>query len=80
MRADCRGRAGGDRQTKAPPGELGSLGRYLAGRAQEHGKITRAMGDAIAFCPPLISSAREIGLIVVRFARALDDTRRWLRQ
>ena len=31
----------GDRQTKAPPGELGSLGRYLAGRAEGHGMITR---------------------------------------
>ncbi|WP_372876328.1 aspartate aminotransferase family protein [Pseudomonas sp.] len=70
----------GDRQTKAPHGAPGSLGRYLAGRAQEHGMITRAMGDAIAFCPPLISSAREIGLIVERFARALDDTSHWLRQ
>ncbi|WP_372867730.1 aspartate aminotransferase family protein [Pseudomonas sp.] len=70
----------GDRQTKAPHGAPGSLGRYLAGRAQEHGMITRAMGDAIAFCPPLISSAREIGLVIERFARALDDTSRWLRQ
>ncbi|WP_300656069.1 aspartate aminotransferase family protein [Pseudomonas sp.] len=70
----------GDRQTKAPHNAPGTLGRYLAGRAQDHGMITRAMGDAIAFCPPLISSAREIGLVIERFARALDDTSRWLRQ
>ncbi|WP_372867199.1 aminotransferase class III-fold pyridoxal phosphate-dependent enzyme, partial [Pseudomonas sp.] len=70
----------GDRQTKAPHNAPGTLGRYLAGRAQDHGMITRAMGDAIAFCPPLISSAQEIGLVIERFARALDDTSRWLRQ
>lgn len=69
----------GNRQTKAPHVVLGNLGRYLAGRAQEHGMITRAMGDAVAFCPPLISSEAEIDLIIQRFARALDDTTQWLR-
>ncbi|AYC30988.1 aspartate aminotransferase family protein [Pseudomonas cavernae] len=67
----------GDRQSKAPHGSLGNLGRYLAGRAQEHGMITRAMGDAIAFCPPLISNEAQIDLLIERFARALDDTSRW---
>lgn len=66
-----------DRASKAPFEVTGKLGRYLAGRAQEHGMITRNMGDAIAFCPPLISSAAEIGLILERFARSLDDTQRW---
>ncbi|VXA97419.1 Putrescine--pyruvate aminotransferase [Pseudomonas sp. 8AS] len=69
----------GNRQTKAPHGSPGTLGRYLAGRAQEHGMITRAMGDAIAFCPPLISSEAEIDQLIQRFAYALDDTSHWLR-
>ena len=66
-----------DRATKAPFEVTGKLGRYLAGRAQEHGLITRNMGDAIAFCPPLITTEAEIQLILERFARALDDTKRW---
>lgn len=66
-----------DRTTKAPFEVTGKLGRYLAGRAQEHGLITRNMGDAIAFCPPLITTEAEIQLILERFARALDDTQRW---
>ncbi|MDP1340818.1 hypothetical protein Q6279_29460, partial [Klebsiella variicola] len=31
----------GDRVSKAPYQALGTLGRYMAGRAQEHGMITR---------------------------------------
>lgn len=69
----------GDRASKAPYQSLGTLGRHMAARAQEHGMITRAMGDAVAFCPPLIVSEKEIGLILQRFARALDDTSQWIR-
>ena len=69
----------GDRASKAPYQSLGTLGRHMAARAQEHGMITRAMGDAVAFCPPLIVSEKEIGLILQRFARALDDTSQWVR-
>lgn len=69
----------GDRTSKVPYQSLGTLGRHMAARAQEHGMITRAMGDAVAFCPPLIVSEAEIGLILQRFARALDDTSQWIR-
>lgn len=66
-----------DRNTKAPLEVVGKLGRYLAGRAQEHGMITRAMGDSIAFCPPLISTKDETQLVLDIFGRALDDTAHW---
>ncbi|WP_271408603.1 aspartate aminotransferase family protein [Pseudomonas sp. Q1-7] len=66
-----------NRETRAPMDALGRLGRYLAGRAQEHGMITRAMGDSIAFCPPLIATKSEIQLMLETFGRALDDTERW---
>ncbi|MCO6056712.1 aspartate aminotransferase family protein [Pseudomonas sp. MOB-449] len=69
-----------DRGSKAPMDSVGKLGRYLAGRAQEHGMITRAMGDSIAFCPPLVSTRGEIGLVLDTFGRALDDTGRWFDQ
>lgn len=68
----------GDRASKAPHQSLGTLGRRMAARAQEHGMITRAMGDAVAFCPPLITNKDEIGLILQRFAKALDDTSQWV--
>jgi 4-aminobutyrate--pyruvate transaminase len=67
----------GDKDRKAPYQATGTLGRYLAGRAQQHGLITRAMGDAIAFCPPLIIDEQEMGLLLERFERALEDTAQW---
>lgn len=67
-----------DRATKAPLEAPGTLGRFLAGRAQEHGMITRNMGDAIAFCPPLIIKEHEVQSILDRFATALDDTSKWV--
>ncbi|WP_460149766.1 hypothetical protein [Pseudomonas sp. H3_D12] len=40
--------------------------------------ITRNMGDAIAFCPPLIINEDEVQSIVDRFGMALDDTSKWV--
>lgn len=68
-----------DKGTKAPFGEPGTLGRYLVARAQENGLVLRAIGDSIAFCPPLIISETEIDQLISRFARALDQTAEWYR-
>jgi 4-aminobutyrate--pyruvate transaminase len=50
------------------------VGPFLTKRAHHHGLILRALGDSIAFCPPLIISEAEIDLMFERFALALDDT------
>ena len=50
------------------------VGKYCADRAEEHGLIIRAIGDTIAFCPPLIITESEIKLMISRFNAALDDT------
>jgi 4-aminobutyrate--pyruvate transaminase len=44
------------------------------GRAERHGLLVRAIGDTISFCPPLIITHTEIGEMIARFCRALDDT------
>jgi 4-aminobutyrate--pyruvate transaminase len=36
--------------------------------------IIRALGDSIAFCPPLIIKEEEIDLMLERFGMALADT------
>jgi 4-aminobutyrate---pyruvate transaminase len=54
-----------------PPGRAGGL---IVERCQEHGLIVRGIGDAAAFCPPLIIERREIDTMFDRFARALDET------
>jgi len=66
-----------DKATKAPFDTVGRLGRYLAARAQDLGMISRAMGDAVAFCPPLISSEEDIQAILRCFEQALEDTWQW---
>jgi 4-aminobutyrate--pyruvate transaminase len=38
------------------------------------------MGDSIAFCPPLIITEDEIGLMFDRFERALEDTLAMVRE
>lgn len=53
--------------------ELG-VGPFLAARAQAHGLLVRAMGDAVAFAPPLIIDEEEIDELLERFGQALDDT------
>ncbi len=51
------------------------LGRECARIAEEEGLIVRAIGDTIAFCPPLIISEAEIAELLQRFERALDRIR-----
>jgi 4-aminobutyrate--pyruvate transaminase len=66
-----------DRETKAPFETVGRLGRYLSARAQDLGMISRAMGDAVAFCPPLISKEEDIQAILKCFEESLEATWQW---
>jgi 4-aminobutyrate--pyruvate transaminase len=63
-----------DKKTKAPFDPAQAVGPFLIKRAHQHGLILRALGDSIAFCPPLIIREAEIDLMFERFALALDDT------
>jgi 4-aminobutyrate--pyruvate transaminase len=64
----------GDKASKAPfdPG-LGA-GNLLNANLYKHGLILRQIGDAMAFSPPLVVSEAEIGDMLDRFGKALDDT------
>ena len=59
---------------------VGKVGAYLMGRAEEHGLIVRALSDRAAFSPPLIITEAEIGEMLARFGRALDDTANWVEE
>ncbi|MDQ3935483.1 MAG: aminotransferase, partial [Actinomycetota bacterium] len=50
----------------------GAAARTVA-RAQAHGLILRAMGDTVAFAPPLVVGPREVELTAELFGRALED-------
>jgi 4-aminobutyrate--pyruvate transaminase len=68
-----------DKRTKAAFDPKEGVGPLFATRAQENGLIVRAMGDAIALCPPLIISEAEVDEMLRRFATALDETQAALR-
>jgi 4-aminobutyrate--pyruvate transaminase len=55
------------------PAEVG-VGARMDANGQRHGLVLRVIGDRIVFAPPLIIEAAEVGDMVERFARTLDDT------
>lgn len=67
-----------DKATGQPFDPALEVGPHCMARAVERGVILRALGDAIAFSPPLIVSEAEIDLILDRFGDALRDTTEWL--
>ena len=60
-----------DKATKAAFTPPGSYGSRLAELCHEEGLIIRAIGDIIAFCPPLIITDKEIDALFDRFGKAL---------
>ena len=69
-----------DQAKKTPFDPAAGVGAFLNKRAHHHGIIIRALGDSIAFCPPLIIQEHEIDLMFERFGRALDDTTAMVRE
>ena len=60
-----------DKSTKAPPSPVGTYGARLVELCHEEGLIIRAIGDVIAFCPPLVITPAQIDEMFDRFGRAL---------
>lgn len=60
-----------------PPAE--GVAAHVGMCALDHGVITRALGDTVNFCPPLIITHAEIDELFDGTARALDDTLAWRR-
>ncbi len=60
-----------DKPTKAAFEPPGAFGLRLLELCQEEGLIIRAIGDVIAFCPPLVITGAEIDEMFDRFGRAL---------
>jgi 4-aminobutyrate---pyruvate transaminase len=52
----------------------GKLGTMASAHLQSRGVISRAMGDALAFCPPLIISEAEVASLLSALSGALDAT------
>ncbi|MEO0819737.1 MAG: aminotransferase [Pseudomonadota bacterium] len=63
--------------TFAQPGKVGPR---LAQELLNHGVILRAIGDSLAFCPPMIITEDEIEALFEPIGTALDETYAWARK
>ncbi|MCI5075238.1 aspartate aminotransferase family protein [Oricola sp.] len=69
-----------DKETKAPFDPAMKLGMFVYEQAQKNGLVVRAIGDTIAFCPPLIISEEQIGDMLGCFEKTLRETETWVAQ
>ncbi|MHB0773859.1 aminotransferase [Bradyrhizobium sp. 1.29L] len=67
-----------DKKTKRSFDAKAGVSAALAKFAESHGAIFRALGDSIAFCPPMIISEVELNEMFDRFDKALADTASWI--
>jgi 4-aminobutyrate--pyruvate transaminase len=56
---------------------VGKVGARAAAEMAERGVITRAIGDSLAFCPPMIITEDEIDAMFAPVEAALDATIGW---
>lgn len=66
-----------DPDTAAMFATPGKVGPALANELLKHGVILRAIGDTLAFCPPMIINEDEIDALFEPVERALDATMHW---
>ena len=55
-----------------PEGAVGARGAAMAAIMLEHGVISRAMGDSMAFCPPLIVGREDVDHMADMVERSLE--------
>ena len=67
-----------DKKTKRPFDPKKGVGPQFAKFLEGHGAILRALGDRIAFCPPMIITEAELNELFDRFELALADTEAWV--
>jgi 4-aminobutyrate--pyruvate transaminase len=65
-----------DAKARVPWAPEQKVGAMVMDHALRHGLIVRAIGDRIAFTPPLIITEEQIGEMCKRFKLALEDTRK----
>lgn len=69
-----------DKKSKQPFDPKKAIGATCVMFLQELGVISRAMGDSLSFCPPLIITEVEINEMFDLVEKALDQTEAWVRK
>ena len=62
-----------DKAAKTSVQPAGALAAKAFGFIQANGVISRAIGDALAFCPPLIVEREHVDTIVAATRKGLDE-------
>ena len=63
-----------DKATKKPFDPTSGVGAICSKILEGHGAISRALGDTLALCPPMIMAEDEINTLFDRLELTLDDT------
>jgi len=66
-----------NRHTKAAFDPIGKVGAECLKNCQDNGLICRAIGDVMAFCPPLIITPAQIDELFDKFDKAMALTLEW---
>ena len=69
-----------NKQTKQAFDAKLAVGAKCMAFCQERGLIVRAIGDAVAVCPPFIVTGEQVAEIFTLFEQGLDDTLDWAKQ
>jgi 4-aminobutyrate---pyruvate transaminase len=69
-----------DKTTKRSFDAKKLVGATTVNTLQDNGLITRALGDAIALCPPLIINQHQVHEMFDIITKALDHTEAWVRK
>jgi 4-aminobutyrate---pyruvate transaminase len=69
-----------DKRTKASFPVSAGVATHAGQAALAHGVITRALGDTVNMCPPLIIDEAQIDALFDGIRAALDDTLAWTRR
>jgi 4-aminobutyrate--pyruvate transaminase len=67
-----------DKETRAAFPAAKGVGAYCMGRCEANGLISRAMGDTMALCPPLIITDAQIDEVFSKLEVALNETLAWV--
>ncbi|WP_158970603.1 aspartate aminotransferase family protein [Chachezhania sediminis] len=67
-----------DKAAKKALDKPGALGAAASTNLLELGVVSRAMGDTLGFCPPLIITEAQVDTLLGRVATALDQTQKQL--
>ncbi len=68
-----------DKSGKSTFATPGKVGVRLMEELLTHGVILRALGDTLAFCPPMIITEEEVEALMAPLPAALDATYAWAR-